>query len=116
LVLKLLANKKGARIVRAEVWGGDRKQVATVKSVATEIKNMISGVQFGYKFEMKFVYAHFPINCNITNKKDQIEARSAPFLLLFFCARAHTRYVLSDPKLHWKPQLVRGQDVARRQG
>lgn len=76
LQLRLLANKKGGRVIRVEVWNGDRKQIATAKSVSTEIKALILGVQGGYKFEMKFVYAHFPINCNITPDKKQIEIRN----------------------------------------
>jgi large subunit ribosomal protein L9e len=73
LSLKLLANTKGGRVIRVELWNGDRKEIATIKSVSTEIKNLITGVQYGFKFEMKFVYAHFPINCNITPQKNQIE-------------------------------------------
>lgn len=76
LLLRLLANKKGGRVVRVEVWNGDRKQNATAKAVSSEIKQLILGVQSGFKFEMKFVYAHFPINCNITPDKKQIEVRN----------------------------------------
>lgn len=67
-------SKSGKRRVRAELWSGSRKEVAVVRSVISEIENLITGVIKGFKFELKFVYAHFPINCNITADKKQIEA------------------------------------------
>ena len=76
LQLRLLVSKSGKRRVRAELWSGSRKEVAVVRSVVSEIENLITGVIKGFKFEMKFVYAHFPINCNITADKKQIEIRN----------------------------------------
>lgn len=72
LQLRLLVSKSGKRRVRAELWTGSRKEAAVVRSVLSEIKNLFTGVLQGFKFEMKFVYAHFPINCNITADKKQV--------------------------------------------
>ena len=41
----------------------------TVKSL---IANLITGVTKGYKYKMRFVYAHFPINVNIIKKMVKI--------------------------------------------
>lgn len=57
LTLKLLANKKGGRVIRVEVWNGDRQEIATVKSVATEIKNLVRGVQYGFKVGFCFFFS-----------------------------------------------------------
>jgi large subunit ribosomal protein L9e len=76
LQLRLLVSKNGKRRVRAELWSGKRQEVAVVRSVVSEIENLIKGVTQGFKFELKFVYAHFPINCNITGDKKQIEIRN----------------------------------------
>jgi large subunit ribosomal protein L9e len=47
--------------VSVEVWWGNRKHVASVRTVATHIKNMILGVTEGFQYNMRLVYAHFPI-------------------------------------------------------
>jgi large subunit ribosomal protein L9e len=38
--------------------------------VRTLINNLIIGVTKGYKYKMRYVYAHFPINVNIEKNKD----------------------------------------------
>lgn len=55
-------NKKTVKIY---VHNGDRKHVATLRTVKALITNLIKGVTVGYKYKMRFVYAHFPINVNI---------------------------------------------------
>ena len=37
---------------------------------------MIIGVTKGFKYKMRFVYAHFPINVALTNKDKRIEIRN----------------------------------------
>ena len=37
---------------------------------------MVRGVTQGYKFKMRFAYAHFPILCNITNGSKSIEIKN----------------------------------------
>eukprot|EP01024_Parvocaulis_polyphysoides_P040698 TRINITY_DN37135_c0_g1_i1.p1 TRINITY_DN37135_c0_g1~~TRINITY_DN37135_c0_g1_i1.p1 ORF type:complete len:166 (-),score=15.92 TRINITY_DN37135_c0_g1_i1:38-475(-) len=37
---------------------------------------MMIGVTKGFQYKMKFVYAHFPVNCNISDAKDCIEIRN----------------------------------------
>jgi large subunit ribosomal protein L9e len=76
LQLRLFVNHKGEKRIRVGLWNGNKKQNAVVKTICSEIENLIKGVQFGFKFEMKFVYAHFPINCNISNDKKTIEIRN----------------------------------------
>jgi len=49
---------------------GIRKQVASLRTVRSIIENMITGVTKGYKYKMRYVYAHFPINVNIDKNKE----------------------------------------------
>jgi len=37
---------------------------------------MMIGVTKGFRYKMKFVYAHFPVNVNISEDKDVIEIRN----------------------------------------
>ena len=67
---------KAAKKVTIEMWFGSSKQNAVLRTVITHIKNMMIGVTKGFRYKMKFVYAHFPVNVNISEPKDQIEIRN----------------------------------------
>jgi len=54
-----------------EIHHGSRKNVATLRTVKSIIQNLITGVTKGYKYKMRYVYAHFPINVNIEKNKEQ---------------------------------------------
>ncbi|KAJ3319702.1 60S ribosomal protein L9 [Boothiomyces sp. JEL0866] len=66
----------GEKTLRVKVWHGGRKHVACIRTVASHIENMIKGVTIGFEYKMRFVYAHFPINANISDTKDHIEIRN----------------------------------------
>jgi len=67
--------KVGVELV-AEMWFGERLQIATIRTVMTHIKNMITGVTKGYLFKMRTVYAHFPIGLNIEKDGTEVEVRN----------------------------------------
>jgi len=56
--------------VNIEIHHGSRKNVATLRTVKSIISNLITGVTKGYKYKMRYVYAHFPINVNIEKNKE----------------------------------------------
>lgn len=65
-------------LIEIRLHSGLRKDVATLRTVKTLIENMITGVTKGYKYKMRYVYAHFPINVNIEKNEDdktQVEIR-----------------------------------------
>jgi large subunit ribosomal protein L9e len=57
-------------VVQIEIHHGSRKNVATLRTVKTIINNLIIGVTKGYKYKMRYVYAHFPINVNMEKNKE----------------------------------------------
>ena len=57
-------------LVDIELHHGSRKNVATLRTVKTLINNLVIGVTRGYKYKMRYVYAHFPINVNIEENKE----------------------------------------------
>ncbi|KAJ9607668.1 60S ribosomal protein L9B [Cladophialophora chaetospira] len=61
----LAKNKAGNQLVQIEIHHGSRKNVATLRTVKSLIQNLVIGVTKGYKYKMRYVYAHFPINVNI---------------------------------------------------
>ncbi|KAK4178824.1 ribosomal protein L6, alpha-beta domain-containing protein [Triangularia setosa] len=60
--------KKG--VVGLEIHHGNRKNVAALRTVRTLINNLIIGVTKGFKYKMRYVYAHFPINVNLDVNKE----------------------------------------------
>lgn len=62
-------------LIKIYVHNGDRKHVATLRTVKSLITNLIKGVTVGYKYKMRLVYAHFPINLNVLEGKT-IEIRN----------------------------------------
>lgn len=57
-------------IVNIELHHGARKNVATLRTVRTLINNLIIGVTRGFKYKMRYVYAHFPINVNVDKNSE----------------------------------------------
>jgi large subunit ribosomal protein L9e len=67
-------NKAGKQLVQIEIHHGSRKNVATLRTVKSIIANLVIGVTKGYKYKMRYVYAHFPINVNIEkNDEDRFQ-------------------------------------------
>jgi len=64
------------KTVTVERWFTSGKQAASIRSACTHIDNMIIGVTKGFKYKMRFVYAHFPINVSIVNKDTRVEIRN----------------------------------------
>jgi len=71
-----LALAAKGRELRAEMWWGDRKGLACVRTVCSHIENMIVGVTKGFQYKMRFVYAHFPISVTTENDNKEIAIRN----------------------------------------
>ena len=57
-----LPGKKNERL-QVDKWWGNRKEPATVRTICSHVQNMIKGhVTLGFRYKMRSVYAHFPIN------------------------------------------------------
>merc|ERR1712109_197642 len=64
------------KTVRVEKWFGKKKELAAVRTVCSHITNLCNGVTKGYKYKMRAVYAHFPINCAISEGGSLVEVRN----------------------------------------
>jgi large subunit ribosomal protein L9e len=62
------------KFVRVDLWFATRKQLACVRTILSHIDNMFIGVTRGYRYKMRFVYSHFPIN--VTNNQGVVEIRN----------------------------------------
>merc|ERR1719272_1642304 len=66
---------KGKEMV-AQVFWGNRAQKACLRTVTSHVENMIKGVTQGYKYKMRLVYAHFPINVKILEGGTVVELKN----------------------------------------
>ena len=61
------------RKIVVEMYLGRKKEYATVRTIASHIKNMIIGVTKGFRYKMKIIYAHFPMSVKVEGDKVVIE-------------------------------------------
>mmetsp|Transcript_21969 Transcript_21969/g.43652 ORF Transcript_21969/g.43652 Transcript_21969/m.43652 type:complete len:188 (-) Transcript_21969:53-616(-) len=67
---------QSGKTVKAELWWGNKKGNACIRSVLSHIKNMSTGVTKGYQYKMRMVYAHFPINVSIEAAQKEVQVRN----------------------------------------
>uniref|UniRef100_A0A2K5MH61 Large ribosomal subunit protein uL6 n=1 Tax=Cercocebus atys TaxID=9531 RepID=A0A2K5MH61_CERAT len=68
--LSLLGKKK--KRLRIDKWW----ELATVRTICSHVQNMIKGVTLGFRYKMRSVYAHFPINVVIQENGSLVEIRN----------------------------------------
>ncbi|CAN0922808.1 60S ribosomal protein L9-1, partial [Linum grandiflorum] len=66
----------GSRKLKIDAWFGSRKTSASIRTALSHVQNLITGVTKGYRYKMRFVYAHFPINASISSTNKAIEIRN----------------------------------------
>uniref|UniRef100_UPI00358FC1DA large ribosomal subunit protein uL6 n=1 Tax=Myxine glutinosa TaxID=7769 RepID=UPI00358FC1DA len=62
--------------LRVDKWWGTRKELATVRTICSHVQNMIKGVTLGFRYKMRSVYAHFPINVVSKDDGQLVEIRN----------------------------------------
>merc|ERR1712170_145009 len=67
---------KAKKTITVQMWFTQGRQAAAIRTVCSHIRNMMLGVTLGFRYKMRFVYAHFPVNVNISDEKDVIEIRN----------------------------------------
>jgi large subunit ribosomal protein L9e len=92
----------GAKSLKVDIWFGNRENVAALRTVTSHIENMITGVTKGFKYIMRAVYAHFPINISMVKdgNNEVVEIRN-------FLGDKRVRRV----KLHEGVKYVKTADV-----
>ncbi|KAF3917114.1 hypothetical protein ABW20_dc0105741 [Dactylellina cionopaga] len=62
--------RAGKPIIDISLHHGNRKNIAALRTVKSIVENMITGVTKGFKYKMRYVYAHFPINVSISKNNE----------------------------------------------
>merc|ERR1719375_2557662 len=69
-----LANS--GKAVRARMYFAQTKQISALRTVCSHISNLFDGVEKKFQYNMRLVYAHFPINATIVNGGKTLELRN----------------------------------------
>jgi len=64
----VVIRKEDGKIVVEAYFANARKR-AMVGTLAAHIRNMITGVTKGYRYKLKIIYSHFPVNVKIEGDK-----------------------------------------------
>ncbi len=83
-----------------------KKEAATVATVSSHVKNMITGVMKGFTYKLKIVFSHFPLNVKVEDKKVLIENFTGE-------RSARIAKIVGDAKVLVKPEdiIVQGTDL-----
>jgi len=99
--------------IKVEKWFGKKKQLAAVRTVCSHITNMFNGVTKGYLYKMRAVYAHFPINCAITEGGTLIEVRNFLGEKFIRKVRMHDGVTVENSKGQKDELIVQGKGTFR---
>jgi len=74
IAVDMVRTGKNKLVVRK--WFGVTKELATIRTICSHVKNLIKGVTLGFRYKMRSVYAHFPINIALQDKNSLVEIRN----------------------------------------
>eukprot|EP00756_Hemistasia_phaeocysticola_P009210 Hpha_TRINITY_DN14847_c0_g1::TRINITY_DN14847_c0_g1_i2::g.169880::m.169880/K02940/RP-L9e, RPL9; large subunit ribosomal protein L9e len=99
------------RQLEATVYFGASRNIAVIKTLLSHIGNMITGVTKGFKFKLRFAYAHFPVGVSVEGKNVQVKN---------FLGEKYTRLVpilgdckvtRTDPQTAKDELVIEGNDI-----
>lgn len=73
--LDLVLSEDGSEII-ATMWLASNKRSSSLRTTISHISNCFDGVTKGFRYKMRAVYAHFPVNIAIEDKGTRVEIRN----------------------------------------
>ena len=73
--IDLYHDKEGQQII-ATMFFSSKKRLAVLRTVCSHMSNLFDGTTKGFRYKMRAVYAHFPVNVNLGTKGEKIEIRN----------------------------------------
>merc|ERR1712127_395297 len=74
--LKVEMKKTGDQSVQISKWWATKRGASALKTTTSHIRNMAVGVTSGFRYKMRTVYAHFPINMVIQNSGKTVDIKN----------------------------------------
>jgi large subunit ribosomal protein L9e len=72
----LTKDEEGKTQLKVDVWFGNRATLAAIRTLCSHVQNLITGVTKGFRYKVRLVYAHFPVNVNIEGGDKVVEIRN----------------------------------------
>ncbi len=64
----IIIRKEEGKVIVETFFANARKR-ALVRTIAAHIRNMITGVTKGFRYKLKIIYSHFPMNIQVKGDK-----------------------------------------------
>ena len=71
LQLDFRVDKKN-RVFTAIRWFGNKLDIAPINTAVSHVRNLVTGVTKGFRYKLRFAYAHFPINVSAEGQTVEI--------------------------------------------
>jgi|UniRef100_A0A7S0XAG4 large subunit ribosomal protein L9e len=68
-------DKEESKVV-VTMYFSAKKRLAVLRTVCSHMLNLFDGVTKGFRYKMRAVYAHFPVNVNIGDAGEKVEIRN----------------------------------------
>ena len=69
LDMRIIKKHKRFEAIR---WMGHKLDNATINTALSSVRNMIKGVTLGFRYKLRFAYAHFPVNVSVEGQMVEI--------------------------------------------
>eukprot|EP01003_Olkasia_polycarbonata_P006469 NODE_688_length_748_cov_143.862661_g623_i0.p1 GENE.NODE_688_length_748_cov_143.862661_g623_i0~~NODE_688_length_748_cov_143.862661_g623_i0.p1 ORF type:complete len:207 (-),score=49.93 NODE_688_length_748_cov_143.862661_g623_i0:128-721(-) len=101
-----------ARKLEVVVWNGRGGDSATIKTCISHVQNMLTGVTKGFRYKMRFAYAHFPVNVTVT-PENIVEVRNflGEKLVRRVAVREGVTCTRTDPSKQKDELVLEGIDI-----
>ena len=73
--LDLVLSEDGKTVI-STMWLASNKRSSALRTVVSHISNLFDGVTKGFRYKMRAVYAHFPVNIAIEKNGTVVEIRN----------------------------------------
>lgn len=74
--MKVELKKTGPQSLKITKWWCTNRGTAALNTVSSHITNMAIGVTSGFRYKMRTVYAHFPINMVISDNGKTVDIKN----------------------------------------
>ncbi|KAF0988470.1 hypothetical protein HZS_1133 [Henneguya salminicola] len=84
--MQISIKKLGRKSIEVSVWFGKRRDIECLNTTCSLINNMVRGVTEGFRYKLRLVYAHYPIQLSVDSVKKEISVKN-------FIGQRHIRNV-----------------------
>ena len=93
-------------------WFGAKTDIACINTALSVVRNMITGVTKGFRFKLRFAYAHFPIGVTVEGQRIEIRNFLGEKRVRFIDMPTAVKAKRTDNAVTKDELVVEGNDLA----